>query len=138
MSTQSALPAPEPVIPEDTIANRLVLARKVAGNLSAREAAMRCGIGRGTWQNWEHGHPTPRLDDLRTIAEVLGVSFTWLVEGGPLSDPRTHGGDNDNNRRARSDSNGRPSAYSVDLRGVPVHRPSRSVATVGVFVPRAA
>jgi transcriptional regulator with XRE-family HTH domain len=90
MSTQPMdTPAP-PTIPEDTIANRLKLARR---HLSIRRAALLCGIGRGTWQNWENGVREPRLSELREIAGHLNVRFDWLVEGGPLADPRRNGGD---------------------------------------------
>lgn len=71
-------------VPLDSLPNRLVLARAYANHLSIREASMRCGIGRGSWQNWERGIHSPRHDDLLAIAEGLGVSLRWLTEGGPL------------------------------------------------------
>lgn len=86
MSTQATeTPAIEPTIPEDTIANRLMLARR---HLSIRRAALQCGIGRGTWQNWENGVREPRLSELRQIADGLHVRFDWLAEGGPLANPK--------------------------------------------------
>lgn len=89
MSTQAA-ETPGPAIPEDTIANRLMLAR---GRIPIRRAALLCGLNRGTWQNWEHGLYEPRLSDLRKIAVGLNRPLHWLAEGGPLADPKPLGGD---------------------------------------------
>lgn len=74
-------------IPVDSLGNRLGLARKHAGQLSIRAAAELCGIGRGSWQNWERGYCEPRASDLVLIAEGLGVSHEWLARGGPLAQP---------------------------------------------------
>lgn len=74
------------LIPADTFANRLILSRALAGHLSIREAAERCGLGRGAWQNWEKG---ARPDDYESlvdlIAERLGIDRTWLASGGGLT-----------------------------------------------------
>ena len=84
MTTQHA----EAGIPHDSLANRLGLARKHAGHLSIRAAAAKCGLGRGAWQNWEHGLSEPRATDLVTISETLGVNHEWLARGGPLAHDR--------------------------------------------------
>lgn len=82
MSTKHAVPA-------DTIGNRLILARAMAGHLSIREAAQRCGLGRGAWQNWERGGHPP-VEAVVSIAAHLEVDFDWLARGGPL-DPTEPG-----------------------------------------------
>jgi transcriptional regulator with XRE-family HTH domain len=73
-------------IPSDTFANRLMLSRAQAGHLSIREAAERCGLGRGAWQNWEKG---TRPDDYEALVELiadrLGIDPVWLRDGGSLS-----------------------------------------------------
>lgn len=74
------------VIPADTFANRLMLARAQAGHLSIREAAERCGLGRGAWQNWEKGARPDGYDELVSlVAERLGVDREWLRNGGSLA-----------------------------------------------------
>jgi hypothetical protein len=76
-------------IPADTFAARLMLARMHAGHLSIREAADKCGIGRGAWTNWEHGaRPVDRLEICRAIADALEIDYNWLLFGGPLTGPR--------------------------------------------------
>lgn len=79
MSTKQA-------VPTDTIGNRLILARAMAGHLSIREAAMRCGLGRGAWQNWERGGQPP-VGAVVAIAKHLDVDFDWLARGGALAAP---------------------------------------------------
>jgi len=75
-------------IPEDTYANRLMLARAAAGHLSIREAAEKCGLNHATWANWEHGTRSRTvLDDAEAIAEGLNVDRDWLLHGGPLTAP---------------------------------------------------
>lgn len=90
MSTQMAEHPPS--VPEDSLANRLMLARAMAGHLSIREAALRCGLGRGAWTNWEHGRSEPKVSELQRIAEQLRVKFDWLAGGGPLAHPDGPGG----------------------------------------------
>lgn len=77
-------------IPADTFANRLILARALAGHLSIREAADLCKpLGRGAWTNWERGaRPADLLETARIISEKLDVDFDWLLFGGPLDGPR--------------------------------------------------
>ena len=84
MSTQHA----ETRIPVDTVANRLLLARAMAGHLSIREAALKCNLGRGAWQNWERGVSAPPLAAIERIADTLGVDRVWLTWGGPLREQR--------------------------------------------------
>ena len=76
-------------IPADTLPNRLMLARALAGHLSIREAADLCGLGRGAWTKWERGtRPSDPLEILPIIAEKLDVDEHWLLWGGPLDGPR--------------------------------------------------
>jgi hypothetical protein len=77
-------------VPADTFANRLILARALAGHLSIREAADLCKpLGRGAWTNWERGaRPADLLETARIISEKLDVDFDWLLFGGPLDGPR--------------------------------------------------
>jgi transcriptional regulator with XRE-family HTH domain len=76
-------------IPVDSFAHRLMLARAHAGHLSIREAAERCGFGRGAWTNWEKGTVPLDLEYVaEVIAEKLGVDETWLVIGGGLAAER--------------------------------------------------
>lgn len=87
-----AAPEPEPPrgrVPADTLANRLMLARALAGHLSIREAADQCGLGRGAWTKWERGtRPSDVLVIVPLIAEKLDVDEQWLMWGGPLEGPR--------------------------------------------------
>lgn len=87
MSTQHA----ERPVPLDTVANRLMLSRAHAGHMSIRQAADVTGLGRGSWQNWERGVSTPRVDHLKVIANALGVDLMWLAFGGPLAAPQDGG-----------------------------------------------
>lgn len=71
-------------VPTDSLANRLALIRRELG-LSQREAAIRCGVGFGSWQSWEKGSsPRNALRDLIRVAEELRVDRDWLMFGGPL------------------------------------------------------
>jgi transcriptional regulator with XRE-family HTH domain len=75
-------------VPADTLSNRLMLARKLAG-LSIREAADQCGLGRGAWTNWENGaRPLDLLEVTGTIADKLDIDVDWLRFGGALAGPR--------------------------------------------------
>ena len=42
-------------VPRDTFEARLAIARFHAGNISAKEAAMRVGVSGQAWRNWEAG-----------------------------------------------------------------------------------
>ena len=75
-------------VPEDTYANRLILARAHAGHLSQRAAAERCGLNDANWANWERGmRPRTMVEDAAAIAEGLNVDRDWLLHGGPLTAP---------------------------------------------------
>ena len=75
-------------IPADTFAHRLMLARAHAGHLSIREAAERCGLGRGAWTYWEKGGLPVDLDYvIEKISETLDVDPVWLGLGGMLAEP---------------------------------------------------
>lgn len=75
-------------IPADTLPNRLMLARKLAG-LSIREAAELCEVGRGAWTNWENGaRPLDFLEITGVIAERLDIDVDWLRFGGALAGPK--------------------------------------------------
>lgn len=75
-------------VPEDSYANRLILARAHAGHLSQREAAERCGLNDANWTNWERGiRSRTMVEDAEAIAEGLGVDLHWLLHGGPLTRP---------------------------------------------------
>jgi len=83
-----ATPKPRGRIPADTLPNRLMLARKLAG-LSIREAADLCELGRGAWTNWENGaRPLDALEITGIIAEKLDIDVEWLRFGGPLTPSR--------------------------------------------------
>lgn len=65
-----------------------MLARAFAGHLSIRDAADKCGIGRGAWTNWEKGaRPVEMVEIATAISEGLGVDRDWLIFGGPLAKP---------------------------------------------------
>lgn len=74
-------------VPSDTFEMRLAIARFHAGNISAREAAMRVGVSGQAWRNWESGRSPgahqPAM--LAFIAQQLGVDHDWLRDGGPLT-----------------------------------------------------
>lgn len=107
-------------IPEDTYARRLMLARDVAGRLSIREAADKCGINYGTWAGWERGAGSRTFaEDTRTIADALGVDLDWLRDGGPLPAPER--------RTVRARSSGHRGPYAA-----------RSVRPGSVRLPRRA
>lgn len=75
-------------VPEDSYANRLMLARADAGHLSIREAAEKCGLNYASWANWERGTRSRTVvEDVEAIAVGLGVDRDWLLYGGPLTKP---------------------------------------------------
>jgi len=72
-------------VPADTFAIRLVMVRHHAGRLSIEQAAKLCELNSGNWANWEDGRqPRDRVEVAQRIADSLGVSFNWLLLGGPL------------------------------------------------------
>ncbi len=71
-----------------TLPRRLAQARRARG-LSQAGLAQAAGVPHSmTISAWERGVNLPRVDDLATMAGVLGVSLDWLcgltAEGGPL------------------------------------------------------
>lgn len=76
-------------VPADTFEMRLAIARFHAGNISAKEAALRVGVSGQAWRNWEAGKSVGarKPSMLRYIAEQLGVDEDWLRNGGPLDNP---------------------------------------------------
>lgn len=109
-------------VPADTLANRLMLARALAGHLSIREAADMCGLGRGAWTKWERGtRPADVLEIVPIIAEKLDVDEQWLMWGGPLESPK--------GRPVRSLAD-RPSRHTSRYAGSPVRTmPDRPMST---------
>lgn len=77
-------------VPVDDFATRLLLARRHAGMLTVREAAMRSGLHYATWSTWERGvaMPSNMRDVVVRVSEALGVDRDWLMWGGPLAAPR--------------------------------------------------
>jgi len=76
-------------VPHDTFEMRLAIARFHAGNISAKEAALRVGVSGQAWRNWEAGKSPgahqPAM--LAFIAHQLGVDEHWLRDGGSLASP---------------------------------------------------
>lgn len=132
-------------IPADTLSNRLMLARSMAGHLSIREASEMCGYGRGAWTNWERGaRPLDVLDVVSVIADKLDCDKEWLLFGGPLTPSRgrptnrsvldtdeytwesvqttTHQSVRppDGRPKVRTDSRGSTSRSSIGRRAVPI------------------
>lgn len=84
MAAHEALTGPEPMIPEDTFAVRLVIIRSTLG-LTQKEAAQRCGLDDGSWSNWENGAKPRGMDRVvEAICSNLSVDRDWLMWGGPL------------------------------------------------------
>src|SRR5205085_1659540 len=74
-------------IPADTLSNRLMLARKLAG-LTIEQAAQAAGVKPSSWANWEAGRrPQRETDILGMIADALDIDQHWLTYGGQLSSP---------------------------------------------------
>ncbi len=75
-------------VPADTFANRLMLARKLAG-MTIRDAAAASGLNYGSWSNWENGkRPIDILQVVDAISGALDVDHEWLLFGGPLEGSR--------------------------------------------------
>ena len=55
------------------------------------QAAQRLAVKTTTLKNWENGKTQPRPNKLQMLAGVLGVPFSWLLEGGEEHDPITDG-----------------------------------------------
>lgn len=73
-------------VPEDSLANRLVLVRRHLG-ITQRVAAERSGLTFGEWQGLEDGRQVRGLDvKVTAISRTLGVDRDWLIWGGPLAE----------------------------------------------------
>lgn len=66
--------------PPDAIGPRIVFARERAG-LSTAQAARRLGVKTRTLTRWERGESEPRPNRLVMLAQLLGVSPAWMLEG---------------------------------------------------------
>lgn len=125
------------LIPADSLANRLILIRRELG-LSQREAALRCGVGFGSWQSWENGSaPRNALRDLVWVAERLGVDRDWLMFGGPLRP-------DDGLELPRRESNSEPAGWQypaeqplTDLEKAALQKGVRGLIRRGTFNPSA-
>ena len=71
---------------ETTLGERVTEAREARG-LTQEEAAQRMAVKIVTFKGWESGKTQPRPNKLQMLAGVLGVPFTWLLEGGEEHDP---------------------------------------------------
>ena len=69
--------------PNDAIAARLRVARAARG-MQARDLARRIGISTPRMSRLERAHQLPRDEEIDKIADVLGVSPTWLTDPSPL------------------------------------------------------
>jgi transcriptional regulator with XRE-family HTH domain len=91
-------------IPTDTFAARLMLVRLHGGNLTATQAAERCGLTRENWINWEHGgNPRDFPATVEAISEGLGIDRDWLSWGGPLAQPERRTGRHLTRRRTSNE-----------------------------------
>jgi transcriptional regulator with XRE-family HTH domain len=68
-------------IPQFTLADRLLKARKHAG-LEQKELAEAIGIARTSVVRYEQGESTPRRPVLIAWALATGVDSEWIFEGG--------------------------------------------------------
>jgi transcriptional regulator with XRE-family HTH domain len=80
MSNQ--VPASPSAVPEWTVADRLVKARKDAG-LDQTELAELTGLSRATISNCERGVTPPTKPILLSWATYTGVPLDWLAGEGP-------------------------------------------------------
>ncbi|MFD0915962.1 helix-turn-helix domain-containing protein [Pseudahrensia aquimaris] len=64
----------------DTLGGRISRAREAAG-LSLNDLARNVGVTRKTIEGWETDALEPRSNRLNSLAGVLGVSPTWLLQG---------------------------------------------------------
>lgn len=75
-------------VPADTLSNRLVLARRLAG-FTIDQAAEAADVKPSSLANWEQGmRPQRESDVLEAIAVAYDVDLMWLMYGGPLTPAR--------------------------------------------------
>lgn len=65
---------------DEPVGARLRVARERAG-MSQEELARHLGVEIDSLRAWESGARTPRANRVVTLAGLLGVSITWLLEG---------------------------------------------------------
>ena len=63
-----------------TFGDRLAGAREAAGMTQA-QLAKRLGVKLSTMQSWEEDLSEPRANRLTMMAGIIGVSFSWLLNG---------------------------------------------------------
>lgn len=78
-----------------TFGDRIEAARTAAG-LTQSQLARRLAVKPVTLRAWEEDLSEPRANKLQMMAEVLGVSLTWLLSGkgegvAPPEDPAAEG-----------------------------------------------
>ncbi|MCG8355308.1 MAG: helix-turn-helix domain-containing protein [Kiloniellales bacterium] len=71
----------------ETLGQRLVFARERVG-LSTAQAARRLGVKTRSLTRWERDESEPRPNRLVMLAQMLGVSPAWLLEGSDSFEPR--------------------------------------------------
>ncbi|NNE24950.1 MAG: helix-turn-helix domain-containing protein [Rhizobiales bacterium] len=71
---------------DTTLGERVSEAREALG-LSLEEAAQRLAVKKATLKSWEAGRTQPRPNKLQMLAGVLGVPFSWLLNGSDEHDP---------------------------------------------------
>lgn len=79
-------------LPLQLLTCRIRTARRRAG-LSQQQLAQAVGVGRSAVSQWERmGGTAPSTQNLYLVAEVLGISFTWLAfgEAGNAIDAQSH------------------------------------------------
>ena len=69
-----------------TLGRRITDARENAG-LTIDQLAQSAAISGKTLKNWETDRTLPRPNKLQMLSGVLGVSLTWLLDGGDAHDP---------------------------------------------------
>lgn len=65
--------------PDQRLAGRIAKRRAESG-MTQHALARQMGVGDTVVSHWETGHRRPTLDNLRRLAEVLGVTLSSLVE----------------------------------------------------------
>ena len=88
MTTVTQLPQRQGTVPPDTFPIRLAIVRAMMG-WNYDQAARETGLNSETWRLWEKRKR--RCNDIeavsRRVAAVTGISYKWLMVGGPLGAP---------------------------------------------------
>lgn len=71
-------------VPTPTFGSRLAMVRRHLG-WNQKEAALRSGLDKASWSNWERGISTPqRMNEVvDKIAAATGADRDWLMWGTP-------------------------------------------------------